>query len=376
MSVTYADMRSKLLTLDQARTVLARTEPMTPVPFTVGDAVRFRAEPGWNHGIKAHDDNAPVGVYVSVGIGTWATEYKLTKATVEEVGLSFGMPRAYTQDCPAELLVPHLNYWMREGLLTLPRKKKDYQFLISDGHAVAFSRQGIRPFSNLALLEQAVAGIGAHFDTDDILVDYKMAHSLRHTSVRLVLPGEGFTMPGTGPADEWSYGLNIKSSLLGLSQTTLEGYLFRWVCTNGQIDAHTRSGVFTRRKDATDDEVNAWARQAVDEVFADLTRRSADQLAALTKITVEGNVSDTLRDIFEHYRIPIHHRSKIIKLIEEHDGEITMYVIMNAITQIANDSDLEASAVDSLMRVGGDLPYTARDRCGTDNPCGRLLHSH
>ncbi len=369
-------MRSKMLTLDQARDVLARTEPMTPVPFTVGDAIRFRAEPGWNHGIKAHADNAPVGVYASIGIGTWAKEYKLTKATVEEVGLAFGMPRAYTLDCPAELLVPHLNYWMREGLLTLPRKKKDYQFLISDGTAIAFGKQGIKPFSNLALLDQAVAGIGQHFATEDILVDYKLSHTLRSTSVRLVLPGEGFVLPGSTLDDQWSYGINIKNSLLGTSQTTLEGYLFRWVCTNGQIDARSRSGVFTRRKDATDDEVNAWARQAVDEVFADLTRRSADQLESLMRMGVEGNVSDTLRDIFEHYRIPIHHRAKIIKLIEEHDGEITMYVIMNAITQIANDSDLEASAVDSLMRVGGDLPYTAAERCDSDSPCGRLLHRH
>ena len=88
------------------------------------------------------------------------------------------------------------------------------------------------------------------------------------------------------------------------------------------------------------------------------------------------DLTGTLRDVFSHYRISIHLRSKIIKILEEHDGEITMYVIQNAITQPPNEVDLEPSAVDSLLRVGGDLTYTANERCGADNPCGRLLHSH
>ncbi len=371
-SSVHAEMMKSLLTVDQARELLATTEPMKPVPFTVGDAVRFRAEPGWNHGIKARDGSDLVGVYAQVG----KREYRLTKQTVEEAGLTIGLPRAYVTDCPAELLVPNLNYWFREGLLSAPRKTKDYQFLISDDTAVAFGKQGIRPFSNIALLNSCVTGIRDYFDTTAVSVDYKISHSLRQTAVRLVAPASNFRLDGGEPDDDWSFGLALRNSLLGTSQTSIEGYLFRWICSNGMIDARSRSGVFTRRKDATDDEVNAWARRSVDEVFAELAGRTVRQLEELTRITLDGSLSDTLRDIFEHYRIPTTIRPKIISYLENYDGEITMYVIMNAITQVANESGLEPGTVDSLLRVGGDLPYTASERCGADNPCGRLLHSH
>ncbi len=368
----HKEMLDKLLSLEQASALLATTEPMTPVPFTVGSGIRFRAVSGWNHGIKAKDGSDLVGVYAQVH----NNEYALTKETVEEAGLAVGLSRAYTLDSPSELLVPALNYWFREGLMSTSRKKKDYQFLISDNTAVAFGKQGIRPFSNLALVEQAAAKTKEIFGVTDVRVDYKISHSLRQTAVRLVVPAIGFTIHESDEKhDDWSMGLAIRNSLLGTSQTTIEGYLFRWICSNGMIDARNRSGVFTRRKDATDAEVNAWARQSVDEVFAELTG-AGDRLAELALLGIDGNLSETLRDVFEHYRIPLTLRPKIIKFLEEHDGEITMYVVMNAITQVANESGLEPSAVDSLMRVGGDLPYTANERCGADNPCGRLVHSH
>src|SRR4051812_38012897 len=105
MTITLDAMRSKLHTVDHARTVLGRTEPMKPHLFSVGDtSVRFRAEPGWNHGVNAKDGNEPVGVYVTIGMSDHTREFQLTRSALEETCLIFGLPRTYANNCPADLL--------------------------------------------------------------------------------------------------------------------------------------------------------------------------------------------------------------------------------------------------------------------------------
>lgn len=373
MTITLTTMRDKLLSVDHVREVLQTTEPMSPLPFTVGDAVKFRADPDWHHGVHAKADTEPVAVYATLGRGRFARDFQLTKGTLEETCAAFGFNRPYTLNCPAALLVPHMNYWFREGLLINARKKKDFQFLVRDDTAVAFTRQSLLPFSNLALLDQALDGIKAKYGEVEVLVDYKFNHSLRGTGIRLIVPNAYRLLTNTGTDNDiWSMGIQMKNSLTGVSQTSVEGYLFRWVCTNGQIDAQANSGVWTRRPTATEAEVYEWARVAVDDVLGGL-EGALDAVQQLTGLHIDGALSDTLRDVFEHYRVPLASRNKIIKHLEAYDGEITMYVVMNAITQVANDQGLEPSVVDGLMRIGGDLPYTASQRCGA---CRRMLHDH
>lgn len=373
MAITLETMKSKLHTVDYVRERLSTTEPMSPEAFTVGDAVKFHAQPGWNHGIDAKSGSEPVAVYINLGKGRHARAFQMSKDAVMEAVAAFGMARPYAARCPAELLTPHLNYWFREGLLARGQRKRDFQILIANGICSAVTRQSLLPFSNLALLEQALAGIEDKFNTDDVLVDYKFQHNLRQTDMRLIIPAAARTLVDTGtPDDTWSLGLQIKNSLTGHTQTSVEGYLFRWTCTNGQIDTMTTSGKWTRKPTASEEEVYAWARESVDQVLGGL-EPALDAVQALTGIAIDENLSEALRDVFEYYRVPVHSRSKIIKAIEEHDGPITMYVLMNAITQAANEHGLEPSAVEALMRMGGDLPYAASSRC---TACRRLVHAH
>lgn len=373
MNVTVDQMRPKLLTIDTVTETLSSTEPMMPIPFTVGDMIKFNAEKDWYYGVSAKDDNEPVGVYATLGRGRFTKEVQLTKGTLGEACAIFGLARPYTFSLPSELLVPQMNYWFREGMLNNNRRKRDFQFLVRNDVGVAFTRQSLLPFSNLRLLQQALDGIAAKYGEVEVLADYKFSHSLRQTAMRLIVPNGYRVLENTGTdGDIWSVGIQIKNSLTGASQTSVEGYLFRWTCTNGQIDTRANSGVWTRRPSATEAEVYDWARVAVDEVLGGL-ESSLDAVQALTELHVEGSLSDTLRDVFEHYRVPIAHRSKIIKYLEGYPGDITMYVIMNAITQVANAQGLEPSVIDGLMRIGGDMPYTASQRCGS---CRRMMHDH
>lgn len=375
MSITVDDMQDKLLDLDEVRERLAATEPIRSEHFSVGESIRFNAGPNWNHGGDAKDPDQPIDVHATFGPRSDERELLLTRTTLEEICLTVGLPRTYVRDCPAELLVPHINYWFRGGLSGKRGKALDYQFLVDDNDtAKAFTKASMTPFSNLALLDSAVEQIRDRTGPEArILADYKFSHSLRQTTVRLVIPDACRVLTDTGtPDDVWSLGVQFRNSLTGSSQTNIEGYLFRWVCTNGQIDSRASSGSFTRRKDASQDEVYAWARQSVDDVLGGL-EGALDAVQRLTQLGIEGSLGETLRDVFEHYRIPIAHRPKIIALLQQYDREITMYVVMNTITQVANDASLEPATVDSLLRVGGDLPHTAEQRCGT---CHRMVHSH
>ncbi len=202
-----------------------------------------------------------------------------------------------------------------------------------------------------------------------MLADYKFSHSLRHTHVRLIIPGQTREITDTGtPRDVWSVGLQLNNSLVGAENTQISGYLFRWWCTNGAVDTAASSGIWSRRGTAREAEVYEWARHAVDEVLGGL-EPALDAVQHMVHIPIEGHANEVLRDVFNHYRIPVAQRTAIIERMVE-AGRLTMYSVMAAITEVANDASMAPSHVDALLRMGGDLPHAATARC---NECNRIL---
>lgn len=367
-SITVETMRPKLHDLDYVRTVLAATEPLSTVNFTVGDAVRFTVEPGWQIAADGRAGTDPVNAFLHVGKGPGVHDYPLSLDALLEATSVCGLTKTYARRCPGELLTPQLNYWFREGLIGRPIR--DYQLLLAGGLGAAITRASIVPFSNLRLLEQALDGVEARYGKGEVLVDYKLTHTLRRTHLRLIVPEHQRVIAGTGTADDtWSVGLQIRNSLIGEERTSIDGYLFRWWCTNGAIDTHATSGVWSRRGGAPEAEVYEWARSAVDDVLGGL-EPALDAVQAMVDIPIDGQANDVLRDVFEHYRVPLPERAKIIERMVEAGGDLNMYTVMNAITAVANDSQMEAGHIENLLRMGGDLPHAASSRC---EACRRLL---
>jgi hypothetical protein len=360
-------MKPKLHSLDYVRDVLAKTEPLSTYGFTVGDGIRFSLTPGWQHGMEARAGTELVDAYVHIGKGAGTLDFQLTKDALLEATSICGLTKVYAARCPAELLEPQLNFWFRDGLSFKPIH--DYQLLVAGGYGAAITRASIVPFSNLRLMDEAIAGIEKRFGVGELLVDYKFEHSLRKTHLRMVIPGHTRAIQGTGqPDDTWSVGLQLKNSLIGEERTSIDGYLFRWVCTNGAIDTHSSSGAWTRRGGGSENEVYEWARVAVDDVLGGL-EPALDAVQAMVDIPIEGQANEILRDVFTHYGTPLPERAKIIENMVE-QGNLNMYAVMNAITQVANDATMEPSHVENLLRMGGDLPHAAHSRC---EACRRLL---
>lgn len=380
---------TKLLTLDHVREVLAASEPLQVRRFVVGDQVRFDVRPGWEFGIDAKAGTEVVDAYITLGGGSGKARYRLTKdALLGAAVLCKKLPWGHVAHCPGELLTKMLNYWFRQGLAGGTPREREHQLLISAGVGAALAPSSSKPFSNVILLDAILEAIEGRYGAGEVMADNKFHHTLQSTIVRLVIPQHTRTLQRTGvDGDTWSAGIQLKNSLIARGKTRVDGYLYRWAGSAGAIDTHNKAGgTWTRRNRFRDDEndgVFDWTRTAVNGVL-DGIDESFGAVQALVDVPIEGHVSDVLRDVFATYTVPMPERAKIIELLSEYD-ELTMYSVMAAIAQAANEvgairgpRDMwgpanEANAVESLMRLAGDLPHAATSVCAA---CRRLSHVH
>jgi hypothetical protein len=362
--VSIDDMREQLVGLDDVKEKLAATEPLAEVKFVTGGPVVKVAE-GWFK--RDLTDPAPVTLSLPQG-----EQYRLTRQGAMELFSECRITRGYQEAIPATLLQDNVNWWLKVGL-----GERELKLLVSgtDGAAdeqlplaVAMCRRTISPFSNLKLLDVVEKGLEKKYGTGEILADYKFTHNLEATALRLIVPGARRVITGSPVADDsWSTGIQFRNSLIGLKQTILEGYHFRWWCTNGCIDVANTSGGFARRNTSEAD-VLEWAALAVDEVLGGL-EPTLDQIQALVGQQVAGTVVDVLEDLFAQYGLPKRERTRVLNTMADTD-DMTMYGLLAAVTSAANHDGVNPRAVQQLLTMGGHIAHNAPDRCES---CRRLL---
>ena len=358
-TVTFEDMQSKLLSLEEVAQVLQKTEPFSNEPIDSESKIRFRFDDEWSHGVDSLWDTELVNASMVID----GVERRLTKEAVFQAGANFGLPNSYMRKLPSSYVQGLLNYHYSNGM-----GSNSYNVFVVQDNVAAFTRPTLRPFSNLQLLEESVAGIRDLYGADTpIYADYKIANSLQRTDVRLIVPAQERIMRGTemddvpaGEDDTWMSGVHLSNSLIGKGQTTVEAYMFRWWCTNGCTTTMPGIGTWSRRSNGQDEgDVYQWARESVNEVLGGM-EYLFDQVQALTQLNVSGDTADVLREIFSQYEVPVSQREAIMQRLLSL-STITMYSIMQAITQAANDPALEDRRKDRLMRIGGALPTKTFD---------------
>ena len=83
------------------------------------------------------------------------------------------------------------------------------------------------------------------------------------------------------------------------------------------------------------------------------------KIQRLTEIEMQGaNTGEVLRQIFNEYKVPLAQREAVQNTLLDADA-ITMYTVMNAITQSANN--VPAARAHTLMRIGGNLTNSVYD---------------
>lgn len=372
MEPTIEDMRPRLLTLDQARERLATTEPLTEHSFEAHDGVLFDVQDDWNRVADTMDGSDMTDSYARLYSG--GERYRLTKDALLEAGAKVGIPRKLQERSPASWLQDGLNFWFSGNSGWDGKKFKAFVAGDTNPDLVAFGSGTISPFSNLGIIDKLADGLEAAYKVpaSEILVDYKFTHSLELTHGRLIVPGHlrNIRGPGTAdPDDKWSTGVQWRNSQLGLRPVSIDGYLFRWRCTNGMTDTLVTSGQYNRRASGHDEgDVYEWARAAVDNVLGGL-EHALEGVEAATQIPVEQDVNLVLDDLFRQHSIPGRLRQQVIENMAEVGGELSMYTLMQAVTSVANEPTMAPAAVDKLMRVGGHIAHSAEMRCVT---CRRI----
>lgn len=354
-SVAVEEMRGKLLTLTDVRERLAATEPLSEYAFDSTSDVRFRLQDGWNHGAKARNDAEVVDASVSIN----GTEVQLTQGAVYKAMEQIHLPKGIGTDTPPSLIEPLLNWWFRNGY----GEEKQHKILAVNGVGSAIVRASVKPYSNIQLLDQILDGIYAKYGDGEVLVDYKFNHSLDDTRMRIIVPEYRRDIVNSGTDnDTWSVGIDFRNSLTGKDQTSISGYLFRWWCTNGAIDTLNDAGTWSRRGQAGQtDEVYEWARQSVDEVLGGL-EGSLDLIQDMTSMPIDGHTMDVLDDYYDKYKIKPALQDAVTNAMVDVDT-LTMYSVMQAFTQVANDADLDPKIAGRMMRIGGDIMASSNNRC-------------
>lgn len=345
-----------LLALPDVIAALHRDGHTRWISFEVGQDIRFT---GHNQGVHAHESSGIKVIY------TGTTEFDVTREALQELCAQIGLARAYARDCPPQLLAPHLNYWYRGGL-NATRKPSRYQFLLTnDDTAVAFSKTGREPLSTRMLLDVVSTTMTGHTGE---LVAVHPAHenTLRKTTTRLILPHTRYTVGD----DQWSPGIQIRNSLTGLTQTYLEAVRYRHTDNTFHTDTHLLKGPYSRKPATTDTEATDWIVHATSDLLTCLDETPQILIPTLTT-TIDGDLTSTLKDLFDHYRIHVRHRAHIIDTLIDID-QPTMYDLINAVSAAALDPDITAADTDTLVHIAGDLPYNTTLCTG----CHRFTHHH
>jgi len=359
----------QLLTIEDARDRLRDTEPLVQHTFALGDGIEFQLGSGWSLGQDAEPADAHL---VTPG----GARYQLTKQAMLEAAAFPGIPRKYGQRLrPSNLEADvnwHYQHGMGEGEFKILAQEREGQ----DPLALAMCRGTIQPFSNLELLDSVIAGAQEHLGADGarVLVDAKFNHDLERTNLRLIFPDVHRVITGTRVDDDtWSTGIQFQNSQIGIKQTRVDGYLFRYWCTNGCTDTLASAGALKRRSVSDPDQAYEWARRSVEEVLGGL-ENTLDAVQALTEISLtgEGEVGRVLSDLYARHHVPVAQQHIITAAVADLTGNITMYDIMQEVTRAANRQDLSPRVIAGLMSLGGHVTHGGA-RCNSDAPCGRLL---
>lgn len=361
MTATMEETAVELMTIEAFLKILNATESMSsvtiPMDGTAGPVV-FTLPPGWNVGLSDKDPQETTDATLQYA----DTNYVMTKEAILGTAHSFGLNPAYVTKTPGVLISSHLNYWATHS------PDVALKFLVKDDKMLAVTKDSIKPFSNVELLETALEQVYDMFGIEDadtgIMVDVKSFHDLHTTNIRLVIPSITYsTELKDGKVEQWSPGIQIRNSLTGKFALSVSSYLYSWTTNSGVVMPSTE-GRYNRKfngQEMTD--VLQWTEDACKHVL-EVIDHEAEILSVLAIDDLQDAVGKVLADIFKTYKIPLKVRGDVMDYIIQTEDQ-TYYGVVNAVSQTANNAGLPEQFVTNVLEAAGEIAAHAHERCGS-----------
>jgi hypothetical protein len=363
-SVPFDARAAGMLTVEEALALLAPGDALGEVAFPCGDeGLQVEHDPDWFLGPLTE----PAPVWLAVPD---AGRFQLTHQAAKQLGSTARIPQRLQEFLPAGNLSQDVSWAMRKGLGARYLKLLTAGFgADADGVklplAVAQCRDTITPFSDVRLLETVLACVRARFGdeaADSACVDFKFHWDLDHTSFRVVIPAVQTILLGTEePEDPWCYGIEIRNSLTAQKQTMVSGYALRFVTRAGVLDLEHASGGFKRRG-STPEGAYAWTAESCQAIFGGVDSAFGG-LQELVKRPLAGDNSRFLRQLFKENSVEKEQRLRVATSLEDYDGDLTMYALMNVAAEAANLPGLGWRQVISLLEFAGDVLHRQGGMC-------------
>lgn len=350
MPITIDQMKDRLLTESDLMSELSEFNGLAAQLLTKDSKIGFSVDPEWILDEQTLAPSDPIKASMTID----GTEHVLSKEAFYHAAVNVGLPQATVKKIPARLTQSFLNEMYRHP-------EKECKVLALDSRIVGFAPAKMTPFSNTEIAETIIAKYRERAGQDaEVYADYKFHNSLTRTDVRLIFPDVARTMEGTdmedvpsSAQDDWCAGIHLSNSLMGKSSTSVEAYLFRWWCTNGAINTISSLGKWDRRVKRTEDfSIFDWASDVTGEIL-DRTSEIFDHVQSLADLVVNDPQS-ALAELFAQYNLPARQQTRIMESVIGLRS-VTMYSLMQAITESANDPELDHSDVDRLLRIGGEI---------------------
>lgn len=376
----------QLLTVEQARARLAATEPFTFMTF-------LTAEPGtavaYGEDWAAGELTAPAPVWLTLPDGSVC---QLTRMAARHLGSTARVPQKLQEWLPPANLQSDVTWALSEGLCKKSGDGFELKLVLAGTGrnasgtedvplAVAQTRATVEPFSNVELLDSvmtAIRGTLGDAVADSALVHFNFFHDLEHTSFRVVLPAAQRVISGTDTEDDaWGYGIEVTNSLIGLKQTTVSGYLFRFATLAGLVDWERSANCFNRRG-STPQACYAWAGEMAEVVLHGMDDAFAG-LQSLPGHVVDGEYGSVMDQFFRLAPVSKELQLRIVTDLEESPvDEVTMYELAAVAAEAANLDDSSWRDVRTVNDLAGFIVHQGGDMCdGTlANGCRRLLPEH
>jgi hypothetical protein len=326
--------------------------------------------------------------------------YQLTRQAAGQLASTCRVNRKFGEWLPPELLSMAVTWALREGL-----GEKEIKLLLSgrgepgpfwtapepaEGQelspeeleppacplAVAQTRATVEPFSNVELLDAVIMAARAAFGdaaAEAALIDYKFFSDWEHTSFRVVFPDVQQTVDGD--EDAWCYGIEVTNSAIGLKQTTLTGYLFRFSTTGGLVDIENAAGGYNRRG-STPEAAYAWAAESAGEIFGGM-EPAFDGLRQLMTSDVDGDLDTVMGQLFHDSPVSKELKLRVLEDLEMNPEQLTMLHLADAASVAANVEDSTWRDVRTLHDLAGHILHQGGGMCRgqLESGCRRLLPS-